>query len=74
MAEFTHDGDPRFASFPFSTVPTGKDAEIVELAPAECPNGHRLKGNMQVSQAKAPDDVMRRCWECRTCGATTWGV
>ena len=56
------------------TVPTGRDHETRELAPAHCPFGHPLgAGRVLVAYEPHPGHVGRaRSWTCRQCGAKIW--
>jgi hypothetical protein len=58
-----------------ATQPTGRGAEVRELAPTHCPNGHELKPpNVQAfhlpCSCAGPEG--HRGWRCWTCQAVTY--
>jgi hypothetical protein len=59
-----------------STASIGRGSEIIEIAPSECRNGHRLRlPNLQVCHgAPAEGDSLRCGYRCLTCDAIVWSA
>lgn len=59
---------------PYVLRPTGLGAEVIEVGPTHCPNGHALvHPNVQRFYSTAPDGERRSGWRCWECDAVTWG-
>jgi len=59
--------------FEYHLERAGDGPKIAETRPPTCPNGHPLAGGGCIISVGVHEDGRYRTWECRQCGAITWG-
>lgn len=59
--------------FEYQLVRVCDGPKIAETRPDACPNGHPLKAGGCIISVGEHAGGRYRTWECRQCGAITWG-